>query len=242
MIVRDFGPVEASTVIFLHGGNVAGWMWGPQLEAFPDRRLLVPDLPGFGESANLEWRSVGETADAVAELVTDRAAGAVDVVGLSLGASVGVELAVRHPALVRRLVLASPTAVPATRRQRLAARAQLAFWHQPAYWSATARAWGLPEDDRELFVRTGLGIRRETAERIVREVVAGISPTRLERIAAPTLAIAGERDSRSVSRDSIDLIRERVPGAEVRLIAGAHHAVNLEAPDEFNAAVRGWIG
>ena len=34
---------------------------------------------------------------------------------------------------------------------------------------------------------------------------------------------------------------ELVPGAEARLIAGAHHAVNLEAPEEFNAAVRDWI-
>jgi pimeloyl-ACP methyl ester carboxylesterase len=241
VIVRDLGPSDAPTVLFLHGGNVAGWMWGPQLPAFADRHLLVPDLPGFGDNADLEWRSVGDTADAVAELVGERSQGAVDVVGLSLGASVGVELAVRHPALVRRLVLASPTAVPATRWQRLAARVQLAFWHQPAYWSATARAWGLPEEDRELFVRTGLGIRRETAERIVREVVTGISPALLERIAAPTLAIAGERDARTVARDSIELIRGRVPDAEVRLIAGAHHAVNLEAPEEFNAAVRDWI-
>jgi pimeloyl-ACP methyl ester carboxylesterase len=131
--------------------------------------------------------------------------------------------------------------MPATRRQRMAARVQLAFWSRPEYWSATARAWGLPEEDRELFVRTGLGIRRETAERIVREVVAGISPTLLARIAAPTLAIAGDRDARSVSRDSIQLIRDRVPGAEVRLIPGAHHAVNLEAPEEFNAVVRDWI-
>ncbi len=147
----------------------------------------------------------------------------------------------RHPELVRRLVLASPTLVPATRRQRIAARVQLAFWHRPAYWSATARAWGLPEEDRELFVRTGLGIRRETAERIVREVVGGVSPALLERIAAPTLAIAGERDARTVSRDSIELIRERVPGAQVRIISGAHHAVNLEAAEEFNTASRDWI-
>jgi pimeloyl-ACP methyl ester carboxylesterase len=241
VIVREFGSADAPTVLFLHGGNVAGWMWGPQLPAFPDRRLLVPDLPGFGDNAHLEWLSVGDTADSLADLVAERCDSPVDVVGLSLGASVGVELAARHPELVRRLVLASPTATPATRRQRAAARVQLAFWHQPAYWSATAGAWGLPEEDRELFVRTGLGIRRETAERIVREVVAGISPASLERIAAPTLAIAGKRDARSVSRDSIELIRERVPGAEVRLIAGAHHAVNLEAPQEFNAAVREWI-
>jgi len=216
-------------------------MWGPQVDAFPEHRLLVPDLPGFGESNDEPWVSIGVTADAVAAMLSERGVDVADVVGLSLGAAVAVELAVRHPRVVRRLVLASTTAAPASRAQRLAARVQLAFWHRPAYWSATARAWGLPEEDRELFVRTGLGIRRETAELIVREVVAGISPTVLERISAPTLAIAGERDARSVSRASIDLIRDRVPGVAVRLIAGAHHAVNLEAPEEFNAAVREWI-
>ena len=241
MRVQEFGSADAPALVLLHGGNVAGWMWGPQVGAFPEHRVLVPDLPGFGESNGEDWVSIATTADAVAALLIERDVAAADVVGLSLGASVGIELAVRHPDLVRRLVLASPTAVPATRRQRIAARVQLAFWHQPGYWSATARAWGLPEDDRELFVRTGLGIRRETAERIVREVVAGISPALLERIAAPTLAIAGDRDARTVSRHSIDLIHERVGGSEVRLIAGAHHAVNLEAPEEFNAAVRAWI-
>ncbi len=49
----------AETIVFLHGGNVASWMWGQQVPAFPDYRVLVPDLPGFGASNHLVWRSIG---------------------------------------------------------------------------------------------------------------------------------------------------------------------------------------
>ena len=241
MRVREFGPTDAPVVVLLHGGNVAGWMWGPQLEAFPGHRLLVPDLPGFGESNDEHWVSIATTADAVAAMLGERGITEADVVGLSLGASVGIELAVRHPELVRRLVLASPTVVPATRRQRIAARVQLAFWHQPAYWSATARAWGLPEEDRELFVRTGLGIRRETAERIVREVVAG----RLAGAAgADRRPDPGDRGGAGRAHSVARLDRAdpragaRRPGADHR---GRSPRGQPRGAEEFNAAVRDWI-
>lgn len=42
-------------VVLLHGGNVANWMWEPQLSAFEDRTVLTPDLPGFGERVGEDW-------------------------------------------------------------------------------------------------------------------------------------------------------------------------------------------
>ena len=153
---------------------------GPQFEAFPDYGCSFPTCRVRREQRRALGIHRRQPADQLRSFLP--IGHPRYVVGLSLGSSVALELAARHPQLVRRLVLASPTVVPATRRQRMAARVQLAFWHQPAYWSATARAWGLPDEDRELFVRTGLGIRRETAERC-REVVAGIPPALLERIA-----------------------------------------------------------
>ncbi len=36
-------------VVLLHGGNVANWMWEPQLPALADRLVVTPHLPGFGD-------------------------------------------------------------------------------------------------------------------------------------------------------------------------------------------------
>lgn len=65
---------SGASVVFLHGGNVAGWMWQEQAAALPDRHGLIPDLPGFGASGDQPWTSLAETADELADLIRERAA------------------------------------------------------------------------------------------------------------------------------------------------------------------------
>jgi pimeloyl-ACP methyl ester carboxylesterase len=102
LYVAEQRPDAGESVLFLHSGNVAGWMWTDQAEALPGHHALVPDLPGFGGSAHVPWADLATTADQVAAVVRERAhGGRAHVVGLSLGGIVGVALAARHPELVR---------------------------------------------------------------------------------------------------------------------------------------------
>lgn len=63
MHVEELHADAAPTVLFLHGGNVAGWMWADQVAALSGHHCLVPDLPGFGRSADLDWTTLAEVAD-----------------------------------------------------------------------------------------------------------------------------------------------------------------------------------
>ena len=230
MRVEEFGSINAQTIIFLHGGNVAGWMWGAQVPAFSDFHVLVPDLPGFGGSNDEPWPGLAGAADAVAQLLRERAhGGRAHVVGLSLGSSVAIELALRHPDVASSLFLASASVTPA--RSRLAP-SMFALWGRRWFWNALARGYGLPADAVALFVETGLGIRVETARAIYDEVSAG---TDISAIIVPTLAVAGGADRRSIARDSIAVF----PKAAVA--PGLHHQWNVENVDLFNRAVREWI-
>ncbi|MGO3814274.1 MAG: alpha/beta fold hydrolase, partial [Cellulosimicrobium funkei] len=77
---------DAVTVVLLHGGNVASWMWEPQVEHLADLDVRTPDLPGFGSRAAEDVVSLDATADDVAALVAALPAGrAVHLVGLSYG-------------------------------------------------------------------------------------------------------------------------------------------------------------
>jgi pimeloyl-ACP methyl ester carboxylesterase len=61
----------------------------------------------------------------------------------------------------------------------------------------------------------------------------------LEQIAVPVLLLWGDADRRS----PVDVARHfasRVSGGELVLIPGAGHVSNMEKPEEFNAAVRGF--
>lgn len=228
MRFQEFGTPGAETIVFLHGGNVAGWMWGMQVPAFEDYRVLVPDLPGFGASNDEPWISIAASADAVAAIIPDGA----HVVGLSLGSSVAVQLALGHPELVRSLFLASAQVLRPSLPLRVVGRAMIAFWERPGFWTSLGRSYGLTGDDATLFIETGLGIRRETALAIFAEVSRGMPDT---TFTAPTLAIAGERDRGSVTSLAA------LPRARTAVAPGVGHQWNFEAPELFNAALREWI-
>jgi pimeloyl-ACP methyl ester carboxylesterase len=50
---ESFGNKDLPTIVFLHGGGAAGWMWKKQVEALSNRyHCLVPDLPEQGQSVN----------------------------------------------------------------------------------------------------------------------------------------------------------------------------------------------
>mgnify|MGYP001788482022 CR=1 FL=1 len=106
------------------------------------------------------------------------------------------------------------------------------------FWVALAKSYGLTADDAELFIETGLGIKRETAQAILREVLQGVPVTTLARIDATAIAIAGEKDSRTVWRDSLTALE---PHAGVAIAPGMHHQWNIEDAELFNQSLRVWL-
>src|SRR3981189_253381 len=69
-------------------------------------RVVVPELPGFGKSRPVDAGLAG-VADRMAEAVTDAAAGDdVFVLGNGYGGFVALQMAIRHPGIAAKLVLA----------------------------------------------------------------------------------------------------------------------------------------
>lgn len=70
-----------------------------------ERTVIVPDLPGFGDSDPLPQADADRMADALAMLIEQVAVGAVDVLAIGLAAPLGARLAARHPTLVGALAI-----------------------------------------------------------------------------------------------------------------------------------------
>lgn len=100
-----WGDAEPELVL-VHGGAQNAHTWDTVALAL-GRPLLAVDLPGHGHS---QWRDDGayspaNLADDVAVVVAAHAPRARAIVGMSLGGLTSMELAVRHPDLVRSLVM-----------------------------------------------------------------------------------------------------------------------------------------
>src|SRR3954463_12663846 len=96
-------------VVFIHGLSGSWQNWLEQLPVFArDHRVIAFDLPGFGASQmpreKITIRGYGPFVDA---LLDELGVSSAAVVGNSMGGFIGIELAIRFPERVERLVLVS---------------------------------------------------------------------------------------------------------------------------------------
>lgn len=238
---RPAGPAARPPLVLLHGGNVANWMWEPQVASFRDRVVVTPDLPGFGARVAEDWPGLDAVADdVIRRLDALDVEGPVDVAGLSLGAITTIRLLARHPERVRAAFVTGAALVGVGAVARLTSRAQLSAWRAPWFWRAQAAAFRIPADARALYVSHGLSVRRETAQAMFAEVYAGGVPAALADVDRPLLAVAGEKEPGEIRRSLVALGR-RMPHARLRLAPGVHHIWSIEDVDLFNETLRAWI-
>jgi pimeloyl-ACP methyl ester carboxylesterase len=101
------GSGRGTPLVMLHGGVAASEVFGANVAALAQgRRVVLVHLQGHGYTRDIErpWRYEA-MADDVAALVRHLGLGRVDVLGLSTGGGVAIQTAIRHAAVVRRLVV-----------------------------------------------------------------------------------------------------------------------------------------
>ncbi len=209
---RTGGPT--SEVLALHGWARSGADFAPVVAGTD---ALAVHLPGFGITPEPPeaWGTV-EYADHLARALAGT--GPYTVVGHSFGGRVAVRLAVRHPELVRSLVLTGAPLVRATAPPRPALRVRLAkrlaAWHLiPASVVDRARRNAGSED-----YRAAQGRMREIFVRVVNEDYR----EDLARIAVPTTLVWGELDD-AAPLAGARLAHDRVPGARLDVVPGGGH-------------------
>jgi pimeloyl-ACP methyl ester carboxylesterase len=237
-------------VILLHAGIADRTMWAEHLGplAATGRRVIAPDLPGFGEAPvapRLEpWVDVLETLDA---LGVERAA----LVGNSFGGAVALSLAAAAPARVAALALISappPGLDPSPQLRAIweAEESAVERGDLEAAVRAVVDAWTLPDAPFALRERVAAMQRRalelQTTAAEPDEVAdpAEARPEALAELRIPALAAAGEHDLPDFVHGAEQLAR-RLPGARHAVLAGAGHLAPLETPEAFRALLLGFL-
>ncbi len=215
------------TVLLLHGGGLAPWMWDPVVELLPEFRCVTPSLPDLD--------SVEAIAEAVASLLT----GPATVAGLSLGGQVALALAAAHPERVARAMVSGVITRPVPGAGLASALLPLYMPFRnlrPLVW-ANLRATGVPPRFLPQFTADTRAITAGSFRRVLRANQAFRVPPGLGASRVPLLILAGEREAREVLASAED-IRRAAPGAAVAVVAGARHGWPLADPARFAAALR----
>ena len=191
--------------------------------------------------------SVVMMADDAAAVLRALAVPSAHVAGFSMGSAIAQELALRHPELVRSLVLVSTYARPdALFRSQLnfwrwlpeVAPSERAFYEGFFIWVYTPRAHA--DGSVEQIVEEALAFpHQQSVEAFQAQVdvcLAHDTVDRLSVIAAPTLVLAAELDTILPPRFG-QSVAAGIPNARSEIVPGAAHQFFQELPDEFNARV-----
>ncbi|HET7230492.1 MAG TPA: alpha/beta hydrolase [Longimicrobium sp.] len=217
------------TVVLLHGLSGSSRWWQRNIPALAgSRRVVIPDVIGFGRSrARGRLPAMPALAEAFAAWLRTLGAGAVDLVGHSMGGHLSIHLAARHPELIRRLVLVDAAGIPRERSPRNLVRF--------AYEVAPPRRWGdprfLPVIWRDALVAGPFTVLAGLLN-ILRDDVRPLLPL----ITAPTLIVWGARDGLVPVEQGREM-RRTIEGSRLVVIPNAYHNCMVDRPAEFNAAV-----
>jgi pimeloyl-ACP methyl ester carboxylesterase len=239
---RTVGPERAASVVFVHGGGVAGWAWREQVQGLPDFHCIVPDLPGHGGSRSRPWAGITDAAARVAELIRERAHGGhAHLVGLSLGSHVALQLLADHPELVDRVLVSGTLVTGLPGARVLAGLATLMLPLARTGWmtALSARSLHVPKADLVAH-REEAPLTADLLRHMVLDVSRYRPPTVLATRPHPVLVLAGTREHRRV-RASVAVLTALLPHATGGLVTGAIHTWNWQRPDAFTRAIRGWL-
>ncbi len=233
---------EGEAVLLLHGLGSSSEDWGLQLPVLTPRyRVIAVDLRGHGKSSKpLGPYSMAMFAEDVAELIEDLDIVPCDVVGLSLGAMIALELAATRPDLVKSAVVvnAGPDFIPKTLKDKAMVWQRLALVRMLGVERVARLIAGrtLPgEEHAEMrsAVVASLADNDKAAYLASMKAIVGWSVRdRLSQIAAPTLVVASEFDYSPV--EAKQRIVDEAQDTRMVVVGGARHLLPVEKPDEFN--------
>lgn len=251
-------------VVFVHGSLSDGSYWNDQVSAFAangyraiaySRRYNPPNtnkaVPGYSAVVD---------AEDLAAFIAKLRLGKVHVVGHSYGALTALFLAVRHPEIVRTIVLAEPPAVSllahlsgeradlgkatfADIQERMVKPMKLAFAKGDRtvglrafinYVLNDPQAWdNMPESARQDMLNHA---REWDVMMTTGELFPELSPQNVRKISAPALLLSGESSYRFLGLIDEELER-LLPHARRIILHGASHRMWYEQPEVCRKAV-----
>ncbi|AFZ66756.1 alpha/beta fold hydrolase [Deinococcus peraridilitoris] len=243
------------TLLLLSGLGSKRFGWGRQLPVFGQHyRTIAMDHRDVGDSDPFEEPyTMHDQADDAAALLRALGVEGAHVAGISMGGMVALNLAQRHPQLVRSLILVAtsaggrthvgPTAEAAAvlrpdPGQEIGERAQNTYRIicRPGHFdSRPEEAELVAQLARYKPMRSAAYLRQYEAAR------GHDVTTHLQDIRAPSLVIHGDLDP-LVPVGNGRMLAQRLPGARLHEYPGIGHMPIMECPDEFNRDVLEFLG
>lgn len=235
---------QGRPVILVHGFGEEANVWDGLISHLKDRyQLIVPDLPGTGESALIPDMSIAGMAETIHTIVHEEELETCTVIGHSMGGYITLAFAEKYWNHLAAFGLFHSTSYADTEEKKATRRKGMAFIREHGAFeflkTATPNLFS-PETKEEniaLIEKQIAGLSRLTPEALIAHYEAMIGrPDRthvLRQTRVPVLFIIGQSDNAVSPDDSLQ--QSHLPGISyIHLLPHSGHMGMLEEPEACN--------
>lgn len=256
---EEYGQKNKESILFLHGGGAGAWMWKKVIPLLKEFHCLVPDLPEHDHSADVKPFTFSKTSELMMDIISEKAHGdSAHIVGLSLGAQLGVQMLSEFPKIIKSAFLSSPMLKPVF-------GSNLGFYNEDVLrWShrifmQPLKNWdwwvqlnmkysaGIPQEFFPDFKRVFQTMSEDAFARIMTAGMGFRLPAGLERVTTRALVTVGSREYRAM-KESAKMLAAVLPNAQACIVStnrqhnlAESHNWALSTPDLFASCLKAWI-
>jgi pimeloyl-ACP methyl ester carboxylesterase len=232
------------TFVFVHGWTCKRSFFAPQAAHFArQHRVVSIDLRGHGDSDKPQGLYTrAQDADDIAFVIEQLGLGPVVAVGHSMGGTIVLQLAAAHPTCVAAIVMVDPAPFVFAPEQRAGVEAMVAAieaGNQEPRRQFIANHLFLPTSDRKL-VEDVLAVMLATPSHVAASAMRGDlafnGPAVAAQCTVPALHLAATPPFNPPHR-----MAEWLPRVVNGWTVGAGHFNQLEAPEQVNAMIEGFL-
>lgn len=246
---RELGPTDGIPVVFFVHLAATLDNWDPRIvDAVAERRRVITfDQRGVGASSGTVPGTIEEAADDAYDFITALGFDRIDVFSFSMGGMIAQDLIVKHPDLVRRLILTGTgprggkdmdKVVGVTYWDILRATLtrsdpkEFLFFNRDAVGKRAAKAFVKRLTERTVDRDKAIGTKAFRTQLTAIQRFGRSAPSDLSRITQPTLIANGDNDRMVPSVLSTELHR-RIAGSELIIYPNAGHGGIFQYWEEF---------
>jgi len=235
---------EGEPIVLVHGFPLDSRMWEAQIaEISGSRRLIAPDLRGFGRSSDASPFSVESLADDLHALLSDLGALPCVLGGLSMGGYVSLAYAYQYPGDLRGLMLVDTKAEGDSAEQKEGRGKMIELVRQQGSRAVAEQmlprmlAKGTPKS-RPAVAQALMSIMEACPPITIEHALLAMrdrpdQTPNLPAIAVPTLIVVGDADA--ITPVSVaQSMQKQIPRAQLAVIKGAGHMSPMEQPVQVN--------
>ena len=223
---KEYGQANSQTIIFIHATGSSSHMWKDHVAALQDDFYCITiDLPGHGDSRDMEWTNFDEVAEMLVQTIKTRVQGKPHLVGLSLGASLTLKLLEKEAKLVDRVIIDGASHQPIKGYRKIITLVYILSFLKNTrvvanLMSKMMREDGVPEEKYQQFILD----MQQTTRKSFRRAMSQANLLKLElSFENPAFFVSGEKESETLHA-SHRLLAQKNPDSDCAYYPDKGHA------------------